>query len=170
MKYTKEEKIEWVMQYLSGMPLRYPPGVEKANFKRKIRYLAKRYQAYGEAALEHKKKRRFTIEQMLRAVSDCQTMSRMEVALRFEIETSVLLNWTRTYSEKGLDGLKSLAEHHGRPKMKKDITPSQEAADETQEEKMARLERELLEARTEIALLKKVKALTEGKKVKDRGR
>lgn len=54
--------------------------------------------------------------------------------------------------------------------MKKDITPSQEAADETQEEKIARLERELLEARTEIALLKKVKALTEGKKVKDRGR
>lgn len=48
MKYTKEEKIEWVMQYLSGMPLRYPPGVKKANFKKMIRYLAKRYQDHGE--------------------------------------------------------------------------------------------------------------------------
>ncbi len=38
MKYTKEEKIEWVRQYLSGMPLRYPPGVKKSHFKEMIRY------------------------------------------------------------------------------------------------------------------------------------
>lgn len=171
MKYSKEDKIEWVKQYLSDISLRYPPGVKKNSFRFLIRKLAKKYQMHGEETLEHRKRRHFTVEQMLQAINACKETSYSEVGLRLEIESCVLLNWARTYSEKSLNGLKLLAEYHGRPKMKKDITPSQKTiANETQEEKIARLERELLEARTEIALLKKVKALTEGKKEKNQGR
>ena len=55
--------------------------------------------------------------------------------------------------------------------MKPEKTTSQEPVlNETKDEKIARLERELLEKDAEIALLKKVQALMEEEQAKGRGK
>lgn len=169
MKYTKEEKLEWVKQYLSGMPLKYPPGVESTNFKSMVSLWARSYKVHGEAALEHGKHKVFTIDEKIKAINDAKEIGFKEVAVRLGIVGSVILNWNRIYGERSLDGLKSLGKNSGRPKMKKENTQSSQEADtdETPEAKIRRLENELMEARAEIALLKKVKALAEEKKGKD---
>lgn len=52
----------------------------------------------------------------------------------------------------------------------KKTTSSEPVLNETKDEKIARLERELLEERAEVALLKKVQALMEEETAKGRGK
>ena len=173
MKYTKKQKLEWIHQYLSGMPLKYPPGIRsKEGFNGMVRRWSKYVDIHGESVLEHGKHKHFSTEQKLDAVQHAAQDGYEAVALRLGIRSSVVAKWVRTYSEAGLDGLKSLERNRGRPpKMKPEKTTSPEPVlNETKDEKIARLERELLEERAEVALLKKVQALMEEKKAKGLGK
>ena len=171
MKYTKKQKLEWIHQYLSGMPLKYPPGIHsKKRFHDMVRQWSKYVDIHGESILEHGKHKHFSTEQKLYAVQHAAQDGYETVATRLGIKDSVVANWVRAYSETGLDGLKSLGKNRGRPpKMKPEKTTSPEPVlNETKDEKIARLERELLEERAEVALLKKVQALMEEETAKGR--
>lgn len=173
MKYTKKQKLEWIHQYLSGTPLKYPPGIHsKKRFHDMVRRWSKYVDIHGKSILEHGKHKQFSTEQKLDAVKQAAQDGYGAVAIRLGIRDSVVANWARTYSEKGFDGLKSLEKKRGRPpKMKPEKTTSQEPVlNETNDEKIARLERELLEKDAEIALLKKVQALMEEEKAKGQGK
>ena len=173
MKYTKKQKLEWIHQYLSGMPLKYPPGIRsKKRFNDMVSRWSKYVDIHGESILEHGKHKHFSTEQKLDAIQHAGQDGYEAVAIRLGISSSVVTNWVRTYSEAGLDGLKSLGKNRGRPpKMKPEKTTSPKPVlNETKDEKIARLERELLEERAENALLKKVQALMEEKKAKGLGK
>jgi transposase-like protein len=191
MKYTKEEKVEWVKQYLSGMPLKYPDGCADAvRFKDMVHKWARLYELHGEAALEHGKHKAFTTEEKRDAVMKAKKRGAQAVADELCIVPSVVRNWIRVYDEKGMGGLKSLGVRkkgdirrmEENEKMPTQPSESKEGAagpcdskDTESEpgkggspisgsEAMERLREENLRLRAEVALLKKVKALAQEKK------
>ena len=74
MKYTKKQKLDWIHQYLSGMPLKYPPGIySKKRFNDMVRRWSKYVDIHGESILEHGKHKHFSTEQKFDAVQNAAT-------------------------------------------------------------------------------------------------
>ena len=70
MKYTKEQRLAWVLAYKNGRldASMTPPGITRRRFSRAVRTLAKVFDRFGEAGLEKSEWRTYTKEFKLAAV------------------------------------------------------------------------------------------------------
>ena len=164
MKYTKEFKLECVLKYRNGECIHDPPGVRHKAFHNQVIRWNKMYDSMGEAGLEHGRPT-LDIEQrveLIRRIENGESCN--AVACNAGINSDLLAKWHRIYSEKGMDGLKSLK--RGRPstsrkKVETDINKADE--DKTREE----LLEELKLARIENEYLKKLSALVQERKARE---
>ena len=167
MKYTKEFKLECVLKYRNGKCIPDPPGVRHAVFHDQVIKWNKIYDSLGEAGLEHGRPT-LDIEQrfeLIRRVENGESYD--AAACSAGIRSDLLINWHRIYSEKGMDGLKSL--ERGRPSMprkKIEININKADEDKSREE----LLEELKLARIENEYLKKLSALVQKRKAQEQKR
>jgi transposase-like protein len=158
MRYTKEEKIEWVRLYKEGKSIATPAGVSRDTFKGKVRSWARLNEMFGPESLEHHYfDRAYTAEDKLAAVSRILTGEPyMKVANSLGMaQISSVLKWVRVYRQEGLAGLESMRK--GRkpnmpPEKKRKLSKS-----EKEELSVLRARNEYLEAENEY--LKKLGAL-----------
>lgn len=167
MKYTKEFKLECVLRYRDGKCIPDPPGVRHAAFHDQVIKWNKIYDSMGEAGLEHGRPT-LDIEQrveLIRRVGNGESYD--AVACSAGIRSDLLIKWHRIYSEKGMDGLKSL--ERGRPSMprkKVEIDINKADEDKSREE----LLEELKLARIENEYLRKLSALVQKRKAQEQKR
>ena len=123
-----------------------------------LKLLWLRYQKEGCVALEKKANTRATVYIKLAAIRDFEEkhLSLVDIMLKYDISRSALDNWRRKYHAGGIEELckqkpKGRPLGMGRPK-KKTVEQMTE---------LERLQKENQELKTELALLKKVRALVE---------
>ncbi len=158
MRYTKEEKIEWVRLYKEGKSFATPAGVSRHAFIANVRAWTRVSDMFGPESLSHRYfDRPYTAEEKLAAVSRIlagETYAKVANSMGMA-QASVVLKWVRVYRQEGLVGLESM--HKGRkPNMppEKKRKPSKS---EKEELSILRARNEYLEA--ENAYLKKLDAL-----------
>ena len=116
------------------------------------------YQRYGESALIKQKNVRPTLELKLAVVKDYEEkhLSLIEIMTKYGISETTLYSWIKLYHDGGIEALSNVKPKGrppgmGRPKKKK----------VEQMTELERLQKENQELKTELALLKKVRALVE---------
>lgn len=168
MKYTKEFKLECIRKRKEGIHIETPSGFkDRDNFMQQIRKWEKMYASLGEAGLEHGKPT-LDVEQRIGLIQRVENgESYKSVAYGAGIGDDLLVKWHRIYSEKGMDGLKSLK--RGKPSMsrkKVEIDINKADEDKSREE----LLEELKLARIENEYLKKLSALVQKRKAQEQKR
>ena len=121
-----------------------------------ITRIVKKYHLHGEDSLIKKKNRSFSPDlklEIIQRVLDGELKN--SVAIAYQIQESMIINWLQKYQELGYDGLKDKPK--GRPpsmkKEKQPIDPNDKDAI------IKELERRNLELEAEVEVLKKLKAL-----------
>lgn len=116
------------------------------------------YQKEGPSALIKKKNIHATADLKLRAIKDFEEnhLSLVEVMSKYDISDGALCRWRKQYHHGGIAEL-SIKKRKGRPPGMG--RPKKKTVEEMTE--LERLQKENQELKTEIALLKKVRALVE---------
>ena len=156
MKFSLEEKIEYVLQYNRGEVIKTPDDATcRSSFMNSLRGWAKRYNEEGEAGLRRRKRKTYTEEEKEAIVRRIQNGERnVDIAKETGISEGAIANWCRKYSNTTENQVKcNMKEDTDMPETKK--TDSTETA----EQKARRLEAENEQLRAEIAVLKKSIAL-----------
>lgn len=165
VKYEASFKLEVVQRYLSGAD-GYKAVAQLFNLNHgMVRRWVERYRAHGISGLR-KKHSHYSAEfkwQLLRQMWDEQlSYSQVLVLYDLRVSTDVIRAWERRYHEGGVDALASRPK--GRPK-KMPKTPPPKPEEQRAAEQRSR--EELLEEnaylRTEVAYLKKLRALVQAK-------
>jgi transposase len=153
MKYSKEEKLQIVLEVLRGCGLK--PLCRKLHLDRhEVRYWVNLYRLYGEDGLqESSKSKSFSDEEKEKIVLEYlqENVTLLELSLRHGCHRKRILAWVKKYRAGGfVNTFKSTPQTPmARPKKKEPKT------------ELERLQEENLLLRAENALLKKVKALVE---------
>ena len=151
MKYSKEEKLQIVLEVLRGCGLK--PLCRKLHLDRhEVRYWVNLYRLYGEDGLQESSKS-FSDEEKEKIVLEYlqENVTLLELSLRHGCHRKRILAWVKKYRAGGfVNTFKSTPQTPmARPKKKEPKT------------ELERLQEENLLLRAENALLKKVKALVE---------
>ena len=164
-KHSLDLKLEVAKVVLSG-----PNGHKRVAARyglspTMVRRWASRYKSHGLAGLK-KPYALYTLETRFQAVQSVQAegLSLSETILKFNIPTyTTLQTWIRLYNKGGIEALQN--KPRGRPKMSKQQKPSpmveKPLAEMTREELLEELEYR----RTEVAYLKKLKALVQSRQL-----
>ena len=151
MKPSREEKIEYVLQYNRRDIIKTPDGAKcRDSFMSSLRRWAKRYNEEVEAGLGRRKNMNYTEEEKKAIVRRIQSGERnVDIAKATGLSTGAIANWCRKYSDADENQVKcNTKEDTDMPEKKK--TDSAETA----EQKVKRLEAENEQLRAEIAVLK----------------
>lgn len=153
MKYSKEEKLQIVLDVLEGCGLR-PLCRELHLDRHEVRYWVNLYRLYGEDGLqESSKSQSFSDEEKEKIVLEYlrEDVTLLELSLRHGCHRNRIRSWVKKYRARGfVNTFKSIPQTPmARPKKKEPQT------------ELERLQEENLRLRAENALLKKVKALVE---------
>lgn len=118
-----------------------------------VGWMLQRYRAYGKQGLMLKGRSHISFDGKVEVVTDIikNSLSYKAAALKYNISPSIIGRWMHIVDEYGLEGLRR----------KKVLPMNYRKAYQHTEADVSRLEKELEEARLEIALLKKVQALTQ---------
>ena len=162
MKYSKEFKLECIRKYKNGEYIEYPSGIKRECFYSSLIKWIHVYDCLGEAGLDHD---RSTLDidrrlELFRRVEAGE--SYCSVAFSAGITNTLLIKWHRIYMESGINGLKSLK--RGKPPMNKKRPVKKEDSDKTREELLEELEY----LRAENEYLKKLDALVQERKARER--
>jgi transposase len=161
MKYTLEQKLEWILAYQEGRPIVYPSG-NKETFIRHLNNWSRLYEVGGYDAIRPKRTHRaFSSKEKLEIVARVlagETASDVARSLGMAKPCNIYL-WVKAYREKGMDGLESKPKGR-KPKSfvatsmnkKPKLTPSEK-------ERLVLLQKENEYLRTENEYLKKLDAL-----------
>ena len=116
------------------------------------------YQKYGPPFLEKKKVTKATTEIKLKAIRDFEEkhLSLVDVMSKYDISESALRTWRHIYHASGIEGLGKQKPIGRPPGMGR---PKKKTVEQMTE--LERLQKENQELKTELALLKKVRALVE---------
>ena len=120
--------------------------------------LWERYQKEGREALSKKKNTRATVSIKLEAIKDYEEkdLSLVEVMSKYDISESTLFSWLHKYHAGGVEELRKQKPRGRPPGMGR---PKKKTVEQMTE--LERLQKENQELKTELALLKKVRALVE---------
>ncbi len=123
-----------------------------------LRVLWIKYQKYGPECLKRKKTTTLPISERIKAIQEYEKnkLSLLQILVKYDISEGAFMDWRKRYASGGANALLKRAsrkppEDMGRPKKK--------SVEEMTE--LERLQQENMELKTEVALLKKVKALVE---------
>ena len=106
MKFTYEEKIKLVEQYLKDEVYHYPEGMDKRLFSRTLQVWVKRYKDLGPESLKRQPNRKLTAKDRLKLVKKVLNGESIQtVAVNSHIHGSQISLWVRNYKKDGLDGL-----------------------------------------------------------------
>lgn len=113
MKYTFEQKLKWVRDYMSGGWVPIPEGCPSSivGWHAKVMKWVHVYERFGAEGLRHGRTRKFSKERKLEAVRRVlagESARSVAYSLGMACNSSVLI-WVRAYREKGEDGLQSKA-------------------------------------------------------------
>lgn len=156
MKLTKEEKLKYVRQYISGEKIATPDGYKNRRaFMASLAGWAKRYKEEGEAGLDRKEKRFASLEtklEIVRRIRDGERNS--DVAKETGFSSASITQWCGLYFD-------SLGNSVNLVHREREETPMDESTNAKQDEKseLKRLREENEYLRTENAVLKKLRAL-----------
>ena len=111
MKYTFEQKLKWVKDYMSGGWVPIPEGCPSSigDWHDKVTRWVHVYERFGAEGLRHGRTRKFAKEQKLAAVRRVlagESAKSVGFSLGMACDSSVVC-WLRAYREKGEDGLQS---------------------------------------------------------------
>jgi len=120
-----------------------------------VGWMLQRYRASGKQGLMLKSRTHISFEGKVEVVSDIMknSLSYKAAALKYDLSPSIVGRWMHIVEEYGLEGLRR----------KKILPMSIRKVNKHTEADFKRLEKELEDARLEIALLKKVQSLTQEK-------
>ena len=159
MRYTKDDKLKYVMMHINGEYIPNPIGGSRKTILNKIREWRKIYEVLGEVGLEHNKPI-LTLEDKLiicERVDAGESMSAIAVSYgRQEANVSRIY---KCYSQYGIDGLKSTKKKGRPPTMKKKVEVN--VNELTLEERIKILEKENERLQIENEYLKKLDALVQ---------
>lgn len=118
-----------------------------------VGWMLQRYRAYGTPGLMLKGRTHISFDGKVEVVSDIMnnSLSYKAAALKYNLSPSIVGRWMHIVEEYGLEGLRR----------KKVLPMNVRKANRHTEADFARLEKELEDAKLEVALLKKVQALTQ---------
>ena len=118
-----------------------------------VGWMLQRYRVYGVQGLMLKGRTHISFEGKVEVVTDIMnnSLSYKAAALKYNLSPSIVGRWMHIVGEYGLEGLRR----------RKVLPMSERKANRHTEADFARIEKELEEANLEIALLKKVQALTQ---------
>ena len=166
MRYSYEFKRKCVALYRQGCWPEAPDGIKNVeNFRKMIRSWVRLEDACGPDALRHKRQNKeWTAEERYLLIAKVLAgQSYKTVALTSGINPGQLYQWVRKYKELGYNGLVNIKK--GRPskepQMKKKVTL--EPLTESEREELIRLREETEYLRTELAVRKKLEALSKEK-------
>ena len=166
MRYSYEFKRKCVDLYRQGCWPETPDGIKNVeNFRKMIRSWVRLEDACGPDALRHKRQNKeWTAEERYLLIAKVLAgQSYKAVALTSGINPGQLYQWVRKYKELGYNGLVNIKK--GRPskepQMKKKVTL--EPLTESEREELIRLREETEYLRTELAVRKKLEALSKEK-------
>ncbi len=158
VKFTSEDKLAAVQQYLEGKGTYASIGASIGTSENMVRTWAMLYEHHGEEAFKisyTSYTAQFKID-VLNYMNNHGT-SPNETAAIFNITSPALIRkWRIQFESQGKDALKS--KKKGRPTMKKEtikVTPAERSIEALQEE--------IVDLRMEIAYLKKLNALVQSK-------
>jgi len=125
-----------------------------------------KYQKYGPECLKRKKTTTLPIPERVKAIQEYEKnkLSLLEILVKYDISECAFMDWRKRYASGGVNALlrresRKPPEDMGRLKKK--------TVEEMTE--LERLQQENLELKTEVALLKKVKALVEEREARLKG-
>jgi transposase-like protein len=166
MRCSYEFKRKCVALYRQGCWPETPDGIKNVeNFRKMIRSWVRLEDACGPDALRHKRQNKewSAEERYLLVAKVLAGQSYKTVALTSGINPGQLYQWVRKYKELGYNGLVNMQK--GRPskepQMKKKVTL--EPLTESEREELIRLREEPEYLRTELAVRKKLEALSKEK-------
>ena len=111
MKYTFEQKLRWVRDYMSGGWVPVPEGCRSslARWHKKVMTWIHIYERFGAEGLRHGRARKFSEGQKLAAVKRVLAGESIQsVAYSLGMANcGCVMNWLRAYRESGPDGLQS---------------------------------------------------------------
>ena len=156
-RHTSADRLKYMHMIEDGhsiMSIKKKYGINRTL----LSSLWSEYQKKGSVALEKKSNTNATVEIKLKAIKDFEEkhLSLAEVMSKYDISESALRSWRRKYHAGGIEGL-SKQKRKGRPPGMG--RPKKKTAEQMTE--LERLQKENLELKTELALLKKVRALVE---------
>ncbi|MBO7367985.1 MAG: helix-turn-helix domain-containing protein [Paludibacteraceae bacterium] len=159
-KHTLEDRLKYMKMIEEGYSVKYIHkhyGICSVM----LECLWMRYQAEGVMALVKKQSTKLSVDYRIKAISEFEEnkLSLREVLVKYDISRAAFTRWRKLYA---LGGEAALIEHRIRGRPPKDMArPKKKTWAEMTE--LERLQQENMELKTEIALLKKVRALVEGK-------
>lgn len=158
MKFTYEEKIKLVEQYLKDEVYHYPEGMDKRLFSRTLQVWVKRYKDLGPESLKRQPNRKLTAKDRLKLVKKVLNGESIQtVAVNSHIHGSQISLWVRNYKKDGLDGLEYNNGRKSKYKPMKTAKQSKKKLTKDEELKFLREQNKNLEM--EITYLKKLDAL-----------
>jgi transposase len=133
MKYTFEQKLGWVRDWMDGKHVETPPGITR---ERLVELWVKLYRASGPAGLAHRMLRMTAKEKeaAVMRVLDGEPQVSVAASLGMSDSGASLMRWRRIYLTDGIAGLRALAPGR-RPTVpgKKKEEPEAEPAEGTAE-------------------------------------
>ena len=168
VKYTFKFKLECVKLVLeehnSISYVSTTKGPSRANIRKWIGF----HTEYGEIGLLPRKNQSYSVDFKTRVLKfiELKKTSLREVSIKFDIpDAAIIIKWQRDFANFGVTGLTSLP--RGRPKSMSNFKRTKRTTDKalTREDELL-LENERL--RCELDLLKKLQALIQAEKTKQR--
>lgn len=111
MKYTFEQKLGWVRDWMDGKHVETPPGITRERFRHMVELWVKLYRASGPAGLAHRMLRMTAKEKEAAVMRVLDGESQVSVAASLGMSDSgaSLMRWRRIYLTDGIEGLRALA-------------------------------------------------------------
>ena len=165
MRWTKEEKLNMVLEYKKSGFTPIVDGCSRTTMRHRIVRWSRVYELYGENGLEHRsihwtyKDKANAVQRVIDGESYCEVANSLGMCN----ETQVL-TWHRKYLELGWDGLKLDGRGRKRKMGNKPIKPSKS---KSQAEEIVELRKRLEYLEAENAYLKKLAALVQQRKARE---
>lgn len=158
-KYRKHSTSD-LLSYINLLEEGYSVNYVRNHYGiggRQLQYLWEQYQQFGRSAIEKKSYSKLSIEIKVQAIKDYEIkhLSLVEIMTKYGISCSVFYQWRKKFHSGGVEALST----DGRGKPPCMGRPKKKTFEQMTE--VERLQRENQELKTEIALLKKVRALVE---------
>lgn len=167
MRYSYEFKMKCVKQYRKGIWVDTPEGIQKGDFRERVRKWAQIEETCGPDALRHKKHHKvWTAEERFELIARVLAGETYKaVAVSVGIDSGQLYQWVRKYKIKGYNGLVELENSQllKDAKMKKMNYNNPRKLEESEYEELIRLRAENKYIKAEIEVIKKEIALREKK-------